>query len=119
MTHSFHPSTRQPFLDALTALAEELKCRGKIAGDPPLPKAKNKFDLNNMLWNQVMMDDKEGVVMSLELGADVDYTVKGRSVWQLAKAYEMHYGPEIANTLESYGAKPTPPKKRINKKSAG
>jgi hypothetical protein len=112
MTDTFHPSSRLPYIEALTKVAADLNCRGKIVGEPPLPKAKTKFGLNEILWNQVMMGDKEGVRLSLELGADVNYRAKGKSLFQLAIAFENLYGNEIVNMLKEYGAEPTPPKKR-------
>ncbi|MBN9288800.1 MAG: hypothetical protein BGO43_01355 [Gammaproteobacteria bacterium 39-13] len=113
----FHPSKREPLLNALAKLANELGCQGKIEGEPPFSKAKNKFGLNEILWNQVMMGDKEGVPLSLELGADPNYRVKGKTVLQLAKAMIDIYGShDIVDALEAYGAVDKP-KKRATKSS--
>lgn len=118
MTSTFHPSSRKQLIEKLELLAKQLQCQGKIIGHPSLPKAKTKFGLNEILWNQVMMGDKEGVNLSLELGADANHRAKGKSLYQLAKAFELHYGSDIIKILEAYGAQPSF-KKRGPNKTAG
>lgn len=119
MTDTFHPSSRRPLMDALTKMAEDYKCRGKIAGQPPLPKAKVKFGHNEILVIQTMMGDAEGAHLNLELGADANFQVNKNTISRLAKAFDRLYKTNMANTLVEYGAEPTPPKKRGPTKTTG
>ncbi len=115
MSHSFNPSSRQPFIEALIEMTNRLDMRGPTKGEPSLPKAK-KIGLNNILWNQIMMmEETSRVRLTLELGANANFRSKGKSVLELAKALRKLYGSnEIVELLESYGAKATH-KKRIGK----
>ncbi len=115
MSQSFHPSSRQPFIEALIEMTKKLDMRGPTKGEPALPKSK-KIGLNNILWNQIMMmEDPERVRLTLELGANPNYRSNGKSVLEFAKALRKLYGSDkIVDLLESYGARATH-KKRINK----
>ncbi|MBS0289131.1 MAG: hypothetical protein JSS07_03710 [Proteobacteria bacterium] len=117
MTKPFHPSSRIPYIEALTEMAEELACQGSIISEPSLPKTKSTLGIDQILWIQVMMGDEEGMKLTLELGADPNFRHKGTHILNLAQAYQTYYGHNGIHLLESYGAK-LPLRKTHQKKSS-
>jgi hypothetical protein len=117
MTKTFHPSSRRPLLEALTKVAEDFNCRGKISGTPPLPKANPKYGHDETLVIQTMFGDADGAQLNLELGADANYQGKKHSLYRLAQAFDKRYGTNMAKTLIEYGAEPNPSNKKNVKKT--
>lgn len=111
----FKPSLRQPLLQKLRDEVKEMGFYGKIEGNPALPECKHALSLNKIARIQIMMNATEEARLSLELGANPNYTARDISQLQLAKAFAAHYGEDMVQQLKEYGAthkhKKTSPKK--------
>jgi hypothetical protein len=102
MNKPFHlAANRELFLAKLEKVVNSLGCKGKIPNEPVLPESQPPLSQEDILMLQVMMQDKEGVLLSLQLGADPCYERKGNSLIRLAKAYGV---TDIVDLLKEYGA---------------
>ncbi len=73
-----------------------------VTNAPEQKRKQLKLSLNEILRLQVMMQDKEGVQLSLQLGADPSYSRNRISLLKLANAFR---NEDIAEALQKFGAR--------------
>lgn len=97
-------SAHEAFLEKLGELTEEMGFKGNLPNEPILT-AKEEVTLSReqILWDLVMIGDVEGASLYIHLGANPNYIVNGKSLYDLAKANKRK---EMIELLEMNGAKP-------------
>jgi len=90
------------FIQKLCELVKELGCEGEVPARPPMTVSAKRLSLEEIARLQVLMGSKK-LLMTLELGADPNATVKGISLRELAVSLQ-HL--DLVKFLDIYGAKP-------------